>query len=193
MKKGVRKIVWGGVVFLAGIVVSIAMVIPLMRTFLHDHDVKFQVPGSVVLTIDKPGKYYLWNNYQTIFEGRSFSVGPNLPGGYVFSLVGEKSGEAIPIESDLSLHTAIGGDEKQSVGYFEITDPGKYQLTVTGDEGERIMSFGPSFFDNLFLFIGVSLLGALIMMGSMITALILAVMGIVELASGKRENKAKTA
>jgi putative Mn2+ efflux pump MntP len=178
MKKGVKKIIGGGLLFAIGVVLPFAFIIPI---FFQEDDAILRAPGSVEITIDKPGRYYLWNNYSTVFEGRSYSFDKELPNGLSFSLIEEDSSSTIPMKSDLSISSASGSEKKSSIGYFKLMKPGQYTLSISGNTEERIFSFGESIFGNVVLFIGRIMIGVLLAVAAVVGALVLIVLGIIDL------------
>ena len=180
MKKGVKKIIGGGILFVIGMILPFAFIIPLV---FQTDDITFRAPGSVDVIIEKPGRYYLYNNYSTVFEGRSYSFAEELPHGLSFSLIEKESGASVPMNSDLSISSEAGSQLKSSIGYFKLIRPGQYTLTVSGNMEDRIFSFGESFFGHRFKNM---ILGMLVAFAAAITALVLIVLGIVDLV---RESK----
>lgn len=183
MKKGVKKIIGGGIIFTAGLALPFVILIPL---FFQGDAITFRVPGSIELTIEEPGQYYLWHNYNTVFEGQSYSFSKELPHGLSFALVEKNSGLSVPIQSDLSLSTESGSQKNTSIGYYELTHPGQYTLSVTGNTDDRVFSFKKSIFENGLLFFGGAILGMILAFVAGIGALVLIIFGIIDLV---RESK----
>ncbi len=180
MKKGVKKIIGAVVLFVAGMLMPAAVIIPLIMS--GDGDKPFRVPGSMEITVEKPGRYYLWNQYRTIYEGRSYSFDKELPGGLSFSLTEKASGTAVPLETGMNISSESGNRRKASIGYFEVPRPGTYIISVTGNTEERILSFGKSIFESVLLFFGGMTLAILLAIAAAVGSLILLVFGILDLA-----------
>lgn len=183
MKKGAKKIIGGGILFVAGMVWPFAFTIPL---FFQSDDITFRAPGSIEIFIEEPGRYSLWHNYRTVFEGQSYSFGEGLPHGLSFTLVEKDSGSTIPMESDSTSSSESGNQKKSSIGYYELTTPGQYTLSISGNTEGRIFSFGKSIFDNSLLFLGGIALGILFSIAATTGALLLIIFGIIDLV---RETK----
>jgi len=183
MKKGIKKIVSGGMAFVIGMALPLALFIPIL---FQDDNIIFRAPGSVEISIVEPGRYYLWNNYVSVFEGRSYSLGPELPNGLTFSLTEKDSGSTVPIKSDLSISSQIGNQKKSSIGYFELTNPGQYILKVSGNTEERVFSFGESLFGNSLQLFGGIIIGFLLGFVTTVGGLLLIVFGVIDLI---RESK----
>ncbi len=185
MKKGVKKLIGGGILFVAGMILPFLFIVPL---FFQNDDITFRVPGSVEIYIEEPGRYYLWNNYSTVFESRSYSFDKELPHGLSFSLIEKDSGSTIPMKSDSSISSESGNQKKSAIGYYELANPGEYTLSVSGNTENRVFSFGKSFFGKGILFFGGMILGMVLAFAAAIGALLLIIFGIIDLV-----NESKTA
>ncbi len=167
MKKHTKQILWGGVLFIAG-----GLLIPLimwcfvfMSIFRTPLLSTFLIPASIEITIEKEGRYYLWNDYETVFEGKTYSVDKEIPQGIDIQLIGMKTSEKIAIHPDLSIYFSGFGSCQRSIGYFDITSPGTYLLEITSQTQPRIFSFGQNKFSlkliiSMFIIGGVSILVA---------------------------------
>ncbi|MCI5223813.1 MAG: hypothetical protein D3924_14355, partial [Candidatus Electrothrix sp. AR4] len=84
MKPGIKPIILGVILFtLGGVALPAAILLPL---FLGDSiDKQFTIPGSIQVAIEESGHYYLWNEHQTIFNGKTYNRPENLPDGNCFS------------------------------------------------------------------------------------------------------------
>ena len=68
MKRGIKTIIAGVVIFVFGaFVVPLLFIFPLI--FGKSNEVQFKVPGTFEANAEKPGRYYLWNDFQTIYDG----------------------------------------------------------------------------------------------------------------------------
>jgi hypothetical protein len=184
VKKGVKKIIGGGLLFIFAMLLPFACVIPFF--VLEGKDRIFRAPGSIEVSVEKPGRYYLWDNYSTVFEGRSYSFEKELPNGLVFSLIEKESGSVIPLNADSSVSSDSGNQKKVTVGYFELTRPGTYLLSITGNTETRIFSFGRSLFGHIILIIFGVLFAVTISFAVAIGSFVFIVLGIIELV---RESK----
>jgi hypothetical protein len=178
MKKGVKKIIGGGILFVAGMILPFVFIVPL---FFQNDDITFRVPGSSEISIEDPGRYYLWNNYSTVFEDRSYSFDKELPHGLSFSLIEKDSGSTILMKCDSSTSSESGNQKKISIGYYELANPGQYTLSVSGNTENRVFSFGKSFFGKGLLFFGGMILGMVLAFAAAICALVLVILGIIDL------------
>ncbi|HRQ90897.1 MAG TPA: hypothetical protein PLA50_19055, partial [Bacteroidia bacterium] len=62
MKPGLKTLITGIALFiLGGFVIPFLLILPL---FLNEStNTQFLVPGSKEVTVEKPGRYYLWNDF----------------------------------------------------------------------------------------------------------------------------------
>jgi hypothetical protein len=177
MKRGLGTIITGVVLFVAGaFVVPAAIVIPLI---LNQTKAKqFLVPGSVEISAETPGRYYLWNDFRTVFNGRTYQSPEELPGGLEITIT-DGGGSRLTFVSDGSTSSSNGSSSKRSIGYVEVTTPGNLTVAVSGNTDQRVFSFARS---EILKILGLVLGG---MGASGLTALggiILAIFGIVRLS-----------
>ena len=131
---------------LAGVIlIPAAIVIPLLSA---PKPVPFIVPGSHPFNLTSPGEYVLWHNYDTIFEGKTFSSNA-LPGGLQMQLSNITARTVVPLVPDQSTTVSSGSDARRSVATFTVTNPGQYLLSVQGAAPEMVFSFGKAMFGNM--------------------------------------------
>ncbi|MEM7791760.1 MAG: hypothetical protein AAF546_10190 [Verrucomicrobiota bacterium] len=187
MKSGLKTLITGIALFiLGGFVVPFSLILPL---FLNESSSEqFVIPGSHQVIVEKPGRYYLWNDFQTVYDGKSFSRSEHIPDGLVF-IVTDDAGKTLPFNSNTSTSSSSGSSSKKSIGYVEVSAPGKLTVSVTGDTEERVFSFSQSIFPKLFL---------AIMGGGMISMLVafigfgIGVWGVVKLVRNKSGDRDRT-
>jgi len=149
MKPGLKTLIIGIVLFvLGGFVIPFLLILPL---FLNKPDnQQFLIPGSKEVTVEKVGRYYLWNDFQTVYDGKSFSRSENIPDGLEI-IVTDDAGKTLPFKSDTSTSSSSGSSSKNSIGYVEVSNQGKLMVSVSGDSEERVFSFSRSIFPKMFL------------------------------------------
>lgn len=180
MKKGVGKIILGASIFVLSIILPVIIIVTML--IANDKGTKFQAPGSIEVNVEEVGKYSLSNNFATIYQGKSYSTSEDLPSGMTFILVNKNTGENVPMQTGLKSTTTSGSDKSASVGNFEITAPGKYVLTVSGNKQPRVFSFGKS---QPLAFYGFILIGSFILVPlSFVAGLLLVIFGIINLVKG---------
>ena len=181
MKRGIKTII-AGVIFLIGAsVVPFLFLLPLPLILQQQNENQFKVPGSLQVSVEKPGRYYLWNDFRTVYNGQSFNRSERIPDGMNIR-VEDSSGHQVNFVSDTSISSTTGGSAKNSIGYVEIEHPGKVTVHVSGTVEERIFSFSQSGILKMFLYI-LRGIGACVIFGLAGVGLI--VWGIVKLVSKK--------
>lgn len=173
-----KKIVAGLVLLVLGFLVPFVLVISLV--FLDRDDTSFPGPGTQEFVVEKPAKYYLWNNFYGVHEGKVFSLSEEIPSGTTFVLNKAGSQESVPFESDSSISTSWGDSKKKSIGFFDLTQPGSYVLTISGLNEERLFSWGPSLFGNILAFMAGMFVSILLAISLIIGGIVLIILGIVE-------------
>ena len=149
MKKHTRQITSGVILFiLGGIIIPTAFGITIVVHVLKEKPLaQFVVPGQATVTIEKPGRYYLWNDYQTTFEGTTYSTSTDFPGGLDISLLENQTGKKRSFKTNVSISSSTPDSAKNSIGYFEVDQPATYILSVFGNTQPRVCSFGTSIFN----------------------------------------------
>jgi hypothetical protein len=184
MKPGIKTIITGAVVFVVGAFVA-PLLILLSLVLGQPHDLQFKVPGTAETSVDAPGRYYLWNDYRTVFDGKNYDQSQNIPNGMEFR-IRDAEGRQLQFISAGLISTSSGRSSKQSIGYVEVTGPGKIEIQVTGGDEERVFSFSRSGFLKLIAVIlggfGVSMLAGL-------TGFVLIIWGLVKLVKGNKSGK----
>ena len=190
MKKYTKQIVSGVVLFiLGGMIIPVVFVVLLFTSLLNDKPLaKFTIPGQAIVTIEKHGRYYLWNDYQTVFEGRSYSSSEELPGRLEISLLEKEAGDPIEFVSSQSITSSSGDSHKNSVGYFEVDEPGSYILSVFGETEPRVCSFSKSFFNAKSVLI--CMIAGLLEMVMGIGGFVLIVIGVISIVKDYKQKKA---
>ena len=180
MKPGLKTLIAGISLFiLGGFVIPFLLILPL---FLNESsNQQFLTPGAKEVTVEEPGRYYLWNDFQTVYEGESFSRSERIPDGLKIAIT-DDAGNTLTFHSDTSMSSSNGSSSKNSIGYVEVDGACQLLVTVSGDTKERVFSFSQSNFKKMFLAIlgggVVSMLMALIGFG-------IGIWGVVKLAQNK--------
>jgi uncharacterized membrane protein len=127
----------GGVVACAALVVLFVLRL--------DGDTRFVAPGSHVVTVKQPGKQVIWNDYRTVFEGRSYDAPERLPEGLQIRVTEAATGKDLDIASSRGASWKSPVSERVSIASFEVATPGRYTVTIGGDFPPRVFSVGPGF------------------------------------------------
>jgi uncharacterized membrane protein len=152
--------VLAGAVALAGFLAAAAVIVSLI--FQYDEGVQFLAPGSKTLDLAK-GRHVVWNDHVTVFEGRSYDSSKNLPDG-TQTRVTDGDGATVELRRASGSTFRGSGTERVSVLEFDVTQPGRHEITVRGDFPPRVFSVGP---DLIWLLL-CSIFGAiaLVLLGS---------------------------
>ncbi|MCH9654878.1 MAG: hypothetical protein K0U86_02005 [Planctomycetes bacterium] len=191
MAPGLKTLVTGITLFILGMIV-ITMVIPILVYDLIDNrnGEQFKVPGITQVTIEEPGNYYLWNDYQTVFEGKSYTQSKTLPDGMEFKIRNQATGKFFNFVTDLSISSNRGMSSSNSIGYVEIPAPVKIEIEVVGGTEDRIFSFARSVFTT---HLALIVCGALLSMAICFIGCGLVVWGIAKLVnSNKNDDEANS-
>jgi hypothetical protein len=188
MKPGIKTIVAGGVMFLMGaFVVPLLFILPLILE--HDQDAQFKAPGSIEVTAKKPGRYYLWNDYRTVYNGKSYDRSESIPDGLEIQ-IRAADGHELQFVSHGSISTSGGSSAKKSIGYVGVEHPGKVTVQVTGGSEDRILSFSQS---GLLRMFGLILGGFGLSMIVAIGGIGLIIWGILKLVRANRKGEPNAA
>jgi hypothetical protein len=152
--------VLAGVVAVAATVAGIGIGVWLFQQY--ESAVPFLAPGRHTLELKKPGSYLVWNDYRTLFQGRSYDESKHLPSGARIAVVDRASGRELPVEPDFGASVTSGSAESVSVARFNIAQPGSYEIVVHGGFPPRVMSVGR----NLIFQLAGGLFGAFALVGA---------------------------
>lgn len=185
-----KKAIFAFILSLLLLVCAIAMPILFVLPFISEvgsAENQFTVPGSKEVTVAEDGRYYLWNNYQTIFEGKSFNSPEALPDGLSFRLISIADNLAYELVPDQSTTTSSAKSKKRSIGYYNLKK-GKYRVTVTGEVTElRVFSFSKDMLGSVLMFIGSIFSTIVLAIISLVTCIVGIIFFLQHLANKKAE------
>lgn len=186
MAPGIKTLVTGIILFSLGILV-ISMVMPaLFYDLLENRNgEQFKIPGRTQVIVEEPGRYYLWNDYHTVFEGKSYNRSETIPDGLEFKIRNKETSKSFKFVSDLSISSNRGSHSSNSIGYVEIAGPGRVEIDIVGGSEERIFSFSRSVFTPLLALI---VCGSLLSMASCFLGFGFVVWGIVKLVKSNNND-----
>lgn len=177
MKPGTKRIIAGALlVFIGVVVVPMALILPLFGT--DTGQTRFRVPGSIRVDVDEPGRYYLWNEYKTIFDGKTYNRSQSLPDGLVIRIFNADTGRPIPFETDTNISSTTGARASNAIGYIDLEQPGTVVIDVSGGDQERIFFFSRSILQTLMMRVFGSVVGA---MAGLLAGLGLIIWGVIRL------------
>ncbi len=166
-RKPIKLLISGIILFVGGIIAytlfTIFLFLPLWTLLIYNDYVQFLVPGSVEIEIEDEGRYYLWNDYQTVYEGKTYSKPEEVPDNLIISLKTKDGALHYDIIGKTSISTSSDSTSRKSIGYFDITVPGDYILEVKGETDPGLFSFRQFNYDTKLAMVmgigeGVSLL-----------------------------------
>ncbi len=135
--------VFAGAVGLAGVAAAAALAGWFVLMF--ERSTQFVVPGRHVASLDRPGDYLVWNDYQTVFQGRSYNESRQLPSGVRVRVLDPASGRALDVLASQGATVSSGSENSVSVARFAVAQPGRYEIVVEGDFPPRVFSVGRDF------------------------------------------------
>jgi uncharacterized membrane protein len=100
---------------------------------------QFLAPGRHTVELAVPGKYLVWNDYRTVFEGRTHQDSPEFPSGVRISVIEKGNGRALETHHNTSSKLTSEDTERRSVAEFTTVRPGQYEIIVEGDFPARVM------------------------------------------------------
>lgn len=178
MKPGIGALISGVLLFVAAFIVPAFFVLPII--FGKSDEVQFKAPGKIEFTAREAARYYLWNDYRTVYQGKSYDRPKNIPDG-VHITVRDASGD-LRFVSDGSTSVSGGGNDAVSIGYVDVEKAGKLTIEVSGDEDDLILSFGES---RLKTIIGYVIAGLATAMLVGLVGLALMITGIIKLVRSR--------
>jgi len=134
---------FAGGVALAGALATGALIVWYVLTL--EQGAQFLVPGRHTARLDRPGKYLVWNDYQTVFQGRSYDESEKLPPGVRISVLDKAGGQSLAVTASHGATSSMGNTSSVAVSQFEIVQPGSYEIVVEGDFPQRVFSVSRDF------------------------------------------------
>jgi len=185
MKTGVKTIIAGAILFVLGaFVVPLAIILPLILG--DSNEIQFIVPGSTQIVIEEPGRYYMWNDYQTVFNGKSYNRSESIPDGIQIIITNTGTGEILDFVSDTSISSSRGSSSKNTLGYIEVQSPSTVDIEVFGGEEKRVFSFSES---NLLKMFGLIFGGSIVAVIFGVTGFGITIWGIVKLVRSSKKGE----
>jgi len=183
MKAGVKTIITGIILFVLGaFVVPLAVILSLI--FDDSNEVQFKIPATTQVTVEEPGRYYLWNEYQTVFKGISYNRSKNIPDGIEIKIRNKKTDELYEFVSDTSISSSSRGSSRKSIGYIEVHDVGSIDIEIAGGNEEIIFSFSQF---GLWAILGLIFGGIGLSMITCLSGFGLAIWGIIKVSKSNKK------
>ena len=128
-----------GALALGGVLAAAGLIAWLVLTW--EEGAQFVAPGRQTLTLDS-GEHVVWNDFITVFEGRSYQSSKALPDGVQITVT-DGGGASVVLRRASGATYKGFNTERVSVMKFDIARPGRYQIAVRGDFQPRVFSVGP--------------------------------------------------
>ncbi len=124
------------VVFLLSTAGIAAEIYGIVQSF--PNGTQFLVPGSVTISVDKPGTYGLWDEVSTFYGNKSYQSSAELPGGMTIRAHDARSGSEVFFSPSSGGTETIGNVKRRLIGDVSLDHPGSYVFEVTGDFSPRV-------------------------------------------------------
>ena len=183
MKTGAKTIITGiFLIVLGAFVIPVTVILSLI--LVDSNEKQFKIPVTTVITVEEPGRYYLWNEYQTIFNGISYNRSKSIPDGIEIKIKNQKTGEPYNFISNGSISSNSKGSSRNSIGYVDIQHVGSINIAIAGGNEERIFSFSQFELWNIF---GLILGGIGLAIMTCLSGLGLAIWGIINVSKSNKK------
>jgi hypothetical protein len=145
-----------GVVALATLVSAGLYLAPRIAT-IDQGTIRVVVPGSAVLTLDRPGHYLIFHEVRSVVDGRVYQA---KLGDMRVTLVPEgRSAPVALVTPKMSTEYQIGCCVGQSLLAFDIERPGRFRLSASrangADEPKTVLAVSQGVVGRIFQLIGV--------------------------------------
>lgn len=141
MRSGLDKVLkftWPIIFGLIGMGLMVGVVFSFIDLF-KDTGTQILAPGATVVTIEKPGDYTMWHESKTMIDGQFMSFDDDLPSGTTIQVFKKPKGMQIPLRAAGASRMDKGGITRVSVGELHFTQPGEYEVEVTGLSEKRVL------------------------------------------------------
>lgn len=185
MRRGMKTFLLGLItVVLGSVVIPYVKIKPLFDAKYPEFT--FKGPCEEVFMIDAPGKYYLWNDYQTFFENKNYDVSKKLPNGVKIKMTDSESGKEIAFNPDSSINFKVNRVSQNSVGYIVLGGKTNVKITIDGLSEDRVFTLAQSKVMDIFS----TVIGTIITAGVLtVFGIFLVIWGIVKLSTKKKEDE----
>jgi hypothetical protein len=138
MKPGSKRLVIGAVMAIGACGTFFITLSSLVRGVSLDP--LSATPGTFETRTEESGRYYLWDNHLTMFDGRKVQNSSDFPDDIQIS-IREKDGKQLVFIRDDGHGWRIGNHAKSSVGYVDSLKPSDIVVQTQGGSEERVLSF----------------------------------------------------
>ncbi|MEM8550231.1 MAG: hypothetical protein AAGF10_05515, partial [Verrucomicrobiota bacterium] len=156
----------------------------LFLDYVSDDSAQVLMPGEIEFAVEEPERYAIWLYTQIHYEGTFYRIDA-IPDGTRMTLIRVADNAAIPIKNPYGTHTrAYGSTESKAVGYVDLEQPGRYQLSAIGAERKFVLSVDPDRFKESFAAMGLAVFWAT--GGLTVSAIVFAVILVLLLRRSKK-------
>ena len=183
MKAG-NKTIAAGIILIALGAFVVPLSVVLVLIFDDSNEKQFKIPVTTQFVIEEPGRYYLWNEYQTVFKGISYNRTKSIPDGIEIKIRNQNTGQLYDFVSDGTISSNSRGSFRNSIGYIETQNVGSIDIEIIGGNEERIFSFSQF---GLWATLGLIFGGIALSMVTCLAGLGLAIWGAINVAKSKKK------
>lgn len=118
-----------------------------VRTFVNIFEwggAELSAPGESTVDVHKAGGFKFWNKVTTVQDGKLEDHPHEVPSGTVITIRRLRDGETVPWVESIGMRMTTNGDSRVSFGSVSFTEPGRYQVTVSGFEERRVFYLAES-------------------------------------------------
>ena len=101
---------------------------------------QFLAPSRHTMELAGPASYLIWNDYNTVFEGRSYENAEEFPAGARLSVIERASGRKLATYPSTYVNQNDRDTKRRSVAKLRTEQPGQYEIIVEGDFAPRVFS-----------------------------------------------------
>jgi uncharacterized membrane protein len=123
---------------------AIAAIIAWM-VFAPNQEQQFLAPGRHTVELAGPANYLIWNDYKTVFGGRSYEDSYDLPAGALISVIETASGQKLATQPNTGSSLTRDNTKRHSVAQFRTVRTGRYEIIVEGNFPPRVLSASRDF------------------------------------------------
>src|SRR6185437_2186305 len=132
------------------------------------------VPGDTVFGISKAGRYTLWTQVESSFQGKLMTFPTGLPPGVTIAITHE-NGSIVPVRSQWpTTHKETGGGSIQvAIGTVTFPSPGSYRVAAEGLQEKRALYLDQSDMRAFFVKAVIALALPIVFLGGIAWAIVI--------------------
>jgi hypothetical protein len=131
------------------------------------------VPDDSAFTITKTGRYTLWSQVESSFQGKLMTFPTGLPPGVTIAVT-KQDGSIVSLESQWpTTHKETGGAFQVAIGTITFDSPGPYHITTQGLQEKRALYLDQSDMRYFFLKVLLALFIPAVFVGCLIWGILI--------------------